>query len=124
MKTCASHCIQCPVRLCVRCCDGIMEMGGVSVKSILRNTAFWDVDKSSLDMDRDRDFIICRILEYGTMEDVKALLEIYDMKDIEAAVRRSNSLSRVTASFWSKMLRISSEEINSCSTLPRYLRKQ
>ena len=94
------------------------------MKSILRNTAFWDVDKSSLDMDRDRDFIICRILEYGTMEDVKALLELYDRKDIEAAARRSNSLSRVTASFWSKMLRIPSEEINSCSTLPRYLRKQ
>lgn len=94
------------------------------MRSFLRNTAFWDVDKSSLDLDEDRDFIICRIVEYGTMEDVKALLELYDRKDIEAAIKRSNSLSRVTASFWSEMLGIQSEEINSCSTLPRYLRKR
>ena len=94
------------------------------MRSFLRNTAFWDVDKSSLDLDEDRDFIICRIVEYGTMEDVKALLELYDRKDIEAAIKRSNSLSRVTASFWSKMLGIQSEEISSCSTLPRYLRKR
>ena len=94
------------------------------MRSFLRNTAFWDVDKSSLDMDKDKDFIICRIIEYGTMEDVKALFKLYDRKDIEAAIRESNSLSRVTASFWSKMLRIPSEEINSCSSLPRYLRKR
>ncbi len=93
------------------------------MKNILRNTSFWDVDKGSLDLNRDREFIISRVLEYGTMDDLKVLLKLYDRSDIEEAVKATNSLSRITANFWSKMLSISSEEINSCSMLPRYLRK-
>ncbi len=93
------------------------------MKNILRNTSFWDVDKGSLDLNRDREFIISRVLEYGTMDDLKVLLELYDRSDIEEAVKTTNSLSRITANFWSKMLSIPSEEINSCSMLPRYLRR-
>lgn len=41
---------------------------------------FWDVHFRKLDLRRDRHFIIHRILAYGTMDDLRALLKIYGKK--------------------------------------------
>ncbi len=42
--------------------------------SNLREYMFLDVDVKELDKEKDKFFIISRVLEYGTMEDVVNLL--------------------------------------------------
>ncbi len=80
----------------------------------LRNTCFWDVDVKELDKEKDKFFIISRVLEYGTMEDVVNLLSEYDSAEIAGVVRRSRIIGRVTANFWSLILNIPRSEMTKC----------
>jgi len=80
----------------------------------LRTTCFWDVDFRKLDREKDKFFIISRVLEYGTMEDVVNLLSEYDSAEIAQVVRRSRIIGRATANFWGLILNIPRSEIIRC----------
>ena len=93
------------------------------MKNIFGSGVFWDTDLNMLNLENDRKFIISRVLEYGTIADTRKVFSIYGKGEVEETIRNSNSISRKTASFWAKILDIPVEEVNACSTLPRYLRK-
>lgn len=80
----------------------------------LRTTCFWDVDLSKLDREKDKFFIISRVLEYGTMEDVVNLLSEYASTEIAQVVRKSRIIGRATANFWGLILNIPRSEIVRC----------
>ncbi len=80
----------------------------------LRSTCFWDVDIKKVDKEKDKFFIISRILEYGTMEDVVSLLSEYDSEEIAEVVKRSRIIGRATANFWGLILNIPRSEITRC----------
>ncbi len=80
----------------------------------LRTTCFWDVDIMKMDKEKDKFFIISRILEYGTMEDVVSLLSEYDSEEIVEVVKRSRIIGRATANFWGLVLNIPRSEITRC----------
>ncbi|MFW5720008.1 MAG: DUF6922 domain-containing protein [Candidatus Dojkabacteria bacterium] len=80
--------------------------------SPLQNQAlFWDVDLVSLDRDKHLNFIIARILESGTLEDVRWLLEAYTIEQIEQCVCTTRLISEKTAHFWKNILDIQGEII-------------
>ncbi|MCU0358316.1 MAG: hypothetical protein MUE95_12120 [Cyclobacteriaceae bacterium] len=60
---------------------------------------FWDVDRNSLILDQHQKFIIQRVLEYGTLEDWKALLKIYGRDVITETVQTLRSLDPRALSF-------------------------
>ena len=43
---------------------------------------FWSYDTNSLDLRKDKDYIIVQILNYGTWEDIKWLFRVYREKEI------------------------------------------
>jgi len=90
----------------------------------LRTTCFWDVDIKKLDREKDKFFIISRVLEYGTMEDVVSLLSEYDSAEIAQVVRRSRIIGRPTANFWRLILDIPKSEIIRCLELAEYHHKR
>ena len=90
----------------------------------LRTTCFWDVDFRKLDREKDKFFIISRVLEYGTMEDVVNLLSEYDSAEIAQVVRRSRIISRATANFWGLILNIPRSEIIRCLEPADFHRKR
>ncbi len=90
----------------------------------LRNTCFWDVDSRKLDREKDKFFIISRVLEYGTMEDVVNLLSEYDLAEIAQVVRRSRIIGRATANFWGLILNIPRSEIIRCLEPADFHRKR
>lgn len=52
-----------------------------SLKNItpsVRSCVFWDIDVSSLDWVKYRDFIINRVLEYGNSEEYRSVMEYYN----------------------------------------------
>jgi len=69
---------------------------------------FQEYDSHSLDLDRDANLIIQRTLEYGTWEEVRWLFGVYGGSQILTFVqeRGERLLSRVTFSYWRKLLGI------------------
>jgi hypothetical protein len=59
-----------------------------SVMEIFSNEIFWDVRGEKLDIKRDRDFSIERVINYGSECDEKALYAVYTRRKIRKAVRK------------------------------------
>ncbi|HPE69813.1 MAG TPA: hypothetical protein PLF96_10865 [Thermotogota bacterium] len=68
-------------------------------RKILVPEAFWDVEEKELDLQRDREFIIARVLEHGTLEAVREVIRFYDRETIREVVKRSNLLSKKPGCF-------------------------
>ena len=66
-----------------------------SLKPIL-----WDVDLESLDVKKDKDFIIKRVTDKGRWDDVVWLKTQYVIDDIIDVVKKSKNISKKTKNFW------------------------
>ena len=60
----------------------------------------WEVDISSLDLDKHAEFIQTRILERGTKDDLKWLFSHYDKDDVIKTIISTRQISPRTAYFW------------------------
>jgi hypothetical protein len=63
---------------------------------------FWDVDFGALDVERDSDFVLPRVLEFGRLQDVGWLIETYGFDRIRQFLRDQGhpELSARTVIFW------------------------
>jgi hypothetical protein len=48
---------------------------------------FWSYDIGSLDIKKDKDYIISQVFNYGTWDDVRWLLRIYPKKEIKEVIK-------------------------------------
>jgi hypothetical protein len=48
---------------------------------------FWSCNVNDLDLEKDKNYIISQVLNYGTWEDLKWLFKIYSEKEIKNAVK-------------------------------------
>lgn len=73
---------------------------------------FWDVYAGGLDTERQRNYIIPRMLERGTLEGIRWLLEVYGREGIHAFLRDVGhpEISRRTLSFWRAVLKAVDEQ--------------
>lgn len=60
---------------------------------------FWDVDKLALDEERDKSFVIQRVLEYGQYSDWQGILKRYGMDVIIREAVSFRSLDEKALSF-------------------------
>ena len=69
---------------------------------------FQEYDLQQLDLVRDANVIIQRVLEYGTWDEIRWLFQFYGGQRIRKFVREYGYrwLSPVTFHFWRKLLRI------------------
>ncbi len=44
---------------------------------------FWDINLKKIDPEKNKNFIIHRILSYGTMDDIRELFKIYNKETIK-----------------------------------------
>lgn len=63
---------------------------------------FWNVDVDALELDRDADVVLARVLERGRLEDVRWLVRTYGLERIHEFFRAGASpeVSRRTRLFW------------------------
>lgn len=73
---------------------------------------FWDTDVSALDVDRQQTYIIPRIMDYGSLEDVLWAMRYYPEATIRAALTQSPSLQRRTIVFFHHFYGIPLEQFN------------
>jgi len=48
---------------------------------------FWSYDVKSLDLKKDKDYIITQTLNYGSWEDLKWLYKVYSEKEIKEVIK-------------------------------------
>lgn len=65
---------------------------------------FWDYDPADLDIAEHSQLIISRILEKGNFAALRALLGIYDSKQIELALLHSPNITPATQQLWKSLL--------------------
>jgi hypothetical protein len=73
---------------------------------------FWNVDVDAVDVDRDVDFVLTRVLERGKMVDVHWVIRRYGIDRIHRFFREAPrpELSRRTRQFWRVALRAKGEK--------------
>lgn len=64
---------------------------------------FWDVDLSSLDVNRSPRLIIERVFSMGSLKDIRLIMEFYGESKILSILQNVNYLDRKTLNFVSKL---------------------
>jgi hypothetical protein len=72
---------------------------------------FWDIDIESIDLKKNKEFVIERILKYGFTEQIAWLLKNYNRQSIVEVVKKSRNIDKVTANYWAIHFQIKKEEI-------------
>jgi len=67
---------------------------------------FWDVDPSVIHPEKHRQFLIPRIMERGTLDDVKTVLEYYGNETVQSALLNTAGLSAKTVSFFANQFNL------------------
>jgi len=69
------------------------------VEPLKKQSLFWDVDRKKLSADKDWFFIIERILEFGDIDDLFWMKQIFSQDKIKNTVKKSRILSKRTRSY-------------------------
>ena len=80
------------------------------------NVLFWDVDRTSVDIQKHKRWLIARVLEYGMMKDWRTLLTVYSLSEIIQSAQTVRSLDPKTLSFLCVMGQVPKESFR-CYTL-------
>ena len=72
---------------------------------------FWDVDAKNLDAQKNKSYIIERVLEYGDTDAVRWMKNIYPVLQIIEVLKRSRALSQKSAHFWALFFEVPESEI-------------
>jgi hypothetical protein len=63
-------------------------------KPNLSKQAFWDVHFDKIDYQKNADFVITRIFEYGSLSDLRALLDFYGLERSKQAIINARFLKK------------------------------
>ncbi len=72
-------------------------------KNILTPSTFWDVNLNLLDAEKDKDFIIVRVLERGTDVEIMHIESTYSQQEIISALENTRGVSKKTINFYKKV---------------------
>lgn len=90
----------------------------MKAKELISKTAFWDVDFDQIDLEKDRHFVVHKIFNFGTLEDIKKILKYIWQATVKKELLNANYLNNQALWLASAIFSISPQQF-SC-----YLRKQ
>lgn len=76
------------------------------IKSLL-----WDIDISTIDLDKHYKFIIERVIEYGDIEEVKWMQSTFSKDQIIETLKTSKRISAKSGNFFAIKYNLSKEEL-------------
>lgn len=79
---------------------------------------FWDVDKSKIDINKNKKWLIHRILEYGLLTDWILIEKYFGIKTITKLVMDMRDLDKKSISFISSLSKIPQTEFKCYNTQP------
>ena len=75
----------------------------------LSDHLFWDVDRASVDVEENRQFMIARIMDRGTLVDVTAAWNYYGEAKVRDVLLDAASLHRKTIAFFANQFNLPRE---------------
>ena len=72
---------------------------------------FWDIDFEKLELKVSSHLIIKRVLDRGSLSDVRWLLRTFGKDDIRKVVMGTRDLARPTGNFWADILEIDKTQV-------------
>lgn len=72
---------------------------------------FWDVDPDDLDIRKNSEYIIARILEYGDIEAIAWMFKNFDKKKIREVLATNRGFSPRTTYFWKSFFNLRENQI-------------
>lgn len=84
---------------------------------------FWDVDPATIDLRRDRKFVIRRVADLGLLSDIHQLDKDFTEEEIVDAVITARAMDKKSASWMSALYNIPIEEMR-CFILKKSLPPQ
>ncbi len=101
------------VPLCLPRRDGPGNIGIVMTKTEfarqLSDHLFWDVDRAGVDVEAHRRFLIPRVMDRGTLSDVKAAWEFYGEECVREVLLKAAALNRKTIAFFANQFNVPRE---------------
>jgi hypothetical protein len=70
-----------------------------ATKPNISKRVFWDVDFDSLDYDKDRLFIIDKVMNYGLWDDFVAVIQYYGKEVVKKEIVKSSYLKKDVLNF-------------------------
>jgi hypothetical protein len=87
--------------------DNIVSSGQFPFSKYL----FWDAAIESIDIKKNKFYIIERVLSRGKLEDFYVLLKLYDLNEIKDGIYASRSLDPKTVNFCSTFFNIPKSQL-------------
>lgn len=69
-----------------------------------RQSLFWDVDPKTINIDKNAEYIIERILDFGNDKEVKWVWNNYNKETIKKVIKESRSLREESKKLWRLIL--------------------
>ena len=79
-------------------CSAAYPTGGERVEDFSPNL-FWDADPSDLDFSKHMKYVVQRVLERGTLDDMRHMFSMYGFDNVVATSKALRSLDPVSFSF-------------------------
>jgi hypothetical protein len=92
-----------------------------NISKLLQSSLFWDVDKTKLNADLNKQFIICRVMDRGDFEEVIIVMDYYDKATIKEVLTNAPFIEKKTITFFANYFDISPSNFKawkSDSTIP------
>lgn len=71
----------------------------------LRQSLFWDVNPDKIDLEKNAQYVIERVLDFGQDKEVSWLWQTYDKPRLKRVVEKSRSLRPRSKILWTLMLK-------------------
>ncbi len=72
-----------------------------------KKSLFWDTDTNTIDLVKNKRYVIERVLKFGNVEDYSWLKNIYTLDEIKQVVSRNRSeLDKKSLNFWHSVYHI------------------
>ena len=84
-------------------------LSGEELVDRLSEHLFWDVDCARVDPQVHARFLICRVMERGTREDVRAVWEYYGEEQVREVLTKAPSLTAKTIAFFANQFALPRE---------------
>ncbi len=81
--------------------------------------AFWDVDMDKMDYEKNADYIIRKVFDYGTIEDIGEVIAYYGREKVKTALLMSPYLMEKTFRFASTLFDVPIQAFK-CFTAKQY----
>jgi len=76
---------------------------------LTNQSLFWDTDPSKIDKEKNKEYIVSRILESGDIKDVNWVRVNYNLEEIKKIIATTGRISKKTAFSWKNVLDIKEE---------------